>query len=255
MTTSWKADGLIQGRPGVAGSYKRSFLKQAICELRFPTLLELGEPRPPAALVSALRKEYPYIERVNEFAIEPGATAGTSTSHVFRSSKQTWVLSLRENALTLETTAYSGFENFKSRVVTAVNAALGVIDTDFFTRIGLRYINVLDVGKGDIEGWVNPALLDPKIGEFFKGISEYAGKIAVAADDGGCIFQHGVRLRSPKNAEEKATPEYTIDIDSYRSEIEASSVEIALDAMHTQVSAVFDWSISDQARNYLMERG
>jgi uncharacterized protein (TIGR04255 family) len=46
-------------------------------------------------------------------------------------------------------------------------------------------------------------------------------------------------------------PEYAIDIDSYRSEVEAANVAAALDAMHTQVSTVFDWAISDKARNYL----
>ena len=36
--------------------YERNFIRQAVCELRFPTLYELEAPKPPASFALALRK-------------------------------------------------------------------------------------------------------------------------------------------------------------------------------------------------------
>ena len=57
MTPNWNADSLINIHSKNVDQYKQNFLRQAVCELRFPTLMELGDPRPPSTLFKALRKE------------------------------------------------------------------------------------------------------------------------------------------------------------------------------------------------------
>lgn len=252
MTPNWNADSLVAIRSNNVDQYKRNFLRQAVCELRFPTLMELGEPRPPAALVKALRKEYPHIELANEVTLGFGGAGSNNThTHIFRSAKLTWTVSLKESALSVETTAYTDYAHMRERVLRIVEVASMVIDSDFFTRIGLRYINIINSNTNPVLGWVNPELVGPLLSEHFKGIHEYAGKLQLAADDGGCLLQHSIVLKQ-KQAAGEMIPEYLLDIDAFRTEIQLSNTGAALDAMHAQIFDVFDWAIGPKAREYLL---
>ena len=253
MVLSWEADGLVSLRSNNIDRYKRNFLRQAVCELRFPTLLELGDSRPPASLVSALRKEYPHLELANEVTLGIGvANHDSSNTHIFRSAKMTWSVSIKQSALTIETTAYTEYENLKERVLRAVDAASKVIDSDFFTRIGLRYVNVIDTGGDDpADGWINPVLVAPLRAGCFSGVQEYAGKLQLAAIDGGCLLQHGIRIKPQQRPGETIFPEYLLDIDTYRNEVALSDTAKALDLMHAQAFDFFDWAIGEKAREYL----
>lgn len=254
MSSRWNADDLVSVRSENLDRYKRNFLKQAVCELRFPTLMELGDPKPPVALVAALRKEYPHLELANEVTIGiGGGIPGSNNTHIFRSGKLTWTVSLKQSALSIETTAYAGFPTMKERVLSVVNAASKIIDSDFFTRVGLRYINVIDSGEDPADGWVNPDLVRPLLSRQFSGVHEYAGRMQLVADDGGCLLQHGVRLKQPQRDGKAVAPEYLLDIDSFRNEVAVTDIELALDTMHAQVFDVFDWAIGAKARQYLSE--
>lgn len=251
MTPVSTAAELVSVRSNNVDRYKRNFLRQAICELRFPTLMELGDPKPPSAMVSALRKDYPHLELANEVIWGVGGgPGGSSHIHTMRSSRQTWAISLKQSSLTIETFAYSDYAEMKRRVSAAVNAVAKVIDTNFFTRVGLRYINVIDVGTDPVRGWVNPDLVAPLLHGAFTNIREYAGKISLAAGDGGCLLQHGVRTKPLVN-DETVAPEYFIDVDSFREDVPITSVVRALDEMHAQAFDVFDWAIGPKAREHL----
>ena len=251
MSATWKADGLINTRSDNVNRFSRNFLKQAVCELRFPTLMELGEQRPPASFVKALRKDYPHLDMNNEFKLGIGsAQAGSSNIHILRSLKGNWSISLKENALTVETTNYTGFEHLRARILQAVEATKGFIDSDFFTRIGLRYINLLRSENDDVTNWINPVLIEPIASEKFTGINDFGGRIQLLAPDGGCIFQHGIQLTTakPDNAPDV---EYMIDIDTYRTEVSLANTAAAIDVMHHQAFDLFDWAITEKAREFL----
>ncbi|MFJ5236999.1 TIGR04255 family protein [Pseudomonas sp. B21-051] len=249
MSASWKADELVRTRSDNEKRYTRNFLKQAVCELRFPTLMELGEQRAPASFVKALRKDYPLLELNNEFTLGIGAGNTSSNIHILRSTKGNWSISLKENALSIETTSYSGFDNLRERVLQVLEAAEKVIDSDFFTRIGLRYINVLKSEDEEIISWINPALTAPITSELFAGINDFGGRMQLLTEDGGCLFQHGIQLNRSNGSPPK--PDYLIDIDTYRSEVSLKDTAAALDIMHRQAFDLFDWSITDKARNAL----
>jgi uncharacterized protein (TIGR04255 family) len=250
MSARWKADDLVLTRSQNENRYKRNFLKQAVCEFRFPTLMELGEQRPPSSFVKALRKSYPHLELNNEVVLGLGAgNAGSSNAHIFRSVKLNWSVSLRQNALTIETNFYSDFNNFRERVMQVVEAAENIIDSDFFTRIGLRYINVVASGDEPVTDWINPLLVSSLTSSVFGGINEFNGKMHLMAEDGGCLLQHGIQFSNAAVAAPK--PDYVVDIDTYRTEVSLSNVGAALDIMHRQAFDIFDWAISEKARGFL----
>lgn len=251
MSSKWEADALVTVRSENVDRYKRNFLRQAVCELRFPTLMELGESRPPASLVTALRKEYPHLELANEVTLGfGGGVPGSNNTHIFRSAKLTWAVSIKQSALSIETTAYSDYAHMKERVLRVVEAASKIIDSDFFTRVGLRYINVIDSGTDPTEGWVNPALVAPLSSGHFGGVQEYAGKVLLGAPDGGCLLQHGIQMKKP-HLGEAVSPEYRLDIDTFRNEVALSDTGAVLEALHAQAFDFFDWAIGPKAREYL----
>lgn len=257
MTTERKADDLVTVKSANVDRYKRNFLKQAVCELRFPTLMELGEARPPVALVNALRKEYPHLELANEVTLGiAGGIPGSNNSHIFRSSKLNWTVSLKQSAISIETSSYTEYEQLKERVLKVVSAAALLIDSDFFTRIGLRYINTIDATDGNpAEGWVNPELVKPILGGKFVGINEYAGRLQLLGEDGGCLLQHGIRLKPPLRDGQPQYPEYLIDIDAYRNDVGVGDTASALDKLHSQAFNVFDWCLDSKARDFLSSKG
>lgn len=250
MSLTWEADSLVNAPSDNLDRYKRNYLRQAVCEFRFPTLMEIGETRPPAAFVTALRKEYPTLELANELTLGiGGGSNGSNHSHIFRSSKLTWTVSLKQSSVAIETTAYTNYAQLRDKVLRVVDAAAKVIDSDFFTRIGLRYINVVDTGEDPAEGWINPQLVGPILSGCFSGINEYAGRLQLAAEDGGCLLQHGLR-RKEQNGD-LAIPKYTVDIDSFRHDVAIGDAGAALDAMHSQAFDMFDWAIGPKAREQL----
>ncbi|MBK5412063.1 TIGR04255 family protein [Pseudomonas sp. TH34] len=251
MSASWKADELVLTRSDNQNRFKHNFLKQAVCELRFPTLIELGEQRPPSSFVKALRKDYPILEMNNEFTLGVGSnSAGSSNVHVFRSAKSNWSISLKENSIAIETTTYSGFSNLRERILQVIDAAEKIIDSDFFTRIGLRYINILKTSDEDITAWVNPLLTASITSRHFIGINDFGGRMQLLADDGGCLLQHGIQLNHG-NPEQPVRPSYLIDTDTYRTEVLVSDALDAVDVMHRQAFDIFDWSITEKAREFL----
>lgn len=196
MATIWDADTLIKARSKNVDRYKHNLLRQAVCEFRFPTLMELGDSRPPSSFVKALRKEYPNLELANELTLGiGGASNGSNNTHIFRSTKFTWTVTLKQSAFSIETNAYTNYAQMKERVLRVVEAASKIIDSDFFTRVGLRYINVINKGADPIDGWVNPELVSPLRSGYFSGIQEYAGRLQLASPDGSCLLQHGLQFK------------------------------------------------------------
>jgi len=255
MGHSWDADHLVaQAEP--ATHFRRNVLQQVVCELRFPTLMELGSPKPPRAFVDALRKDYPHLETNNEVTIGLGvASSLPSHAHVLRSLRRDWSVSIKQSMLTIETSNYVDHADMRKRVLRVVDIASKIIDTDFFTRIGMRYINIVGNGEDPVSGWINEALVAPLQRGQFSGVAEYAGKLLVSSADGGCLLQHGIKPKqaTSKKSQDDFIPEYLIDIDSFRNEIEIADTADAIDSINRQAYSMFDWAIGPKTRQFLSE--
>lgn len=75
--------------PAGATHFSKNFIRLAVCELRFPTLFELEEERPPLGFAKAVRKEYPLHDLVKNLNVTPGSLA-QSNAHSFRSKNGKW---------------------------------------------------------------------------------------------------------------------------------------------------------------------
>jgi uncharacterized protein (TIGR04255 family) len=239
------------------GQHRRNFARQVVCELRFPTLLAFAEMDPPKTFVTALRKKYPILELGKEVLIAgTGESAPAKHSHILKSAKGDWTVTLKKDAVAIETTRYTVFKDMRLRVAEVLEALVPVIDADFFTRVGLRYVNLVTTdGESPLAEWINPALVGPTVDmDRFKNISELAGRFRLTGGDGGgCYLQHGLKLKEGRTKDGIAlVPDYVVDIDSYREEVLVKDTLATLDRMRLQAYSLFDWSIGERARNYLL---
>lgn len=237
-----------------ATHFKRNFVRHAICELRFPTLFELEAPRPPYALSSAMRKDFPIYEFMNGINVNPGGVA-SANSHVFKSRKGEWAVSVRASAITIETFQYESFDLFLDRIEALVRAISGVIDCDFFTRIGMRMINAIPIPRdGNVDEWVNPSLVGDLPKGVFGRVNEFSQRIAGVTEVGQYLFQHGVGavIGQPAMAQvSEGSVDYVLDFDFSSEDVTIKDTSDIVRKLHMRMYDLFFWSLGAKAVEYL----
>jgi len=223
--------------------YEHNFIRLAVCELRFPTLLEFEQECPPG-FQKAMRKQYPHYERGSNIHLHPSGDQESEARYIFRSLKKDWSVSLRSSAFSLETKNYENFEDFLRRIQWVVEKAVQFIDSDFFTRVGLRYVNMLPVG-GDPTGWLNEDLVEPLTDNVFGNPTKYFQTISGSTSDGQFNFGHGLE---DGNESERS---YVLDFDFYREEVEVEEFERLLCAFNALNFKLFSWCIGSKALDCL----
>lgn len=223
-----------------------NFIRTAVCELRFPTLHEIDNDKPPLRFAHMLRKEYPAHVVASGVNVTPAALA-RNRAHVFTSRNALWTINLSTQALSLETSRYDSFRDFEARIRQLIEASLSFIDTDFFTRIGIRYVNVLPYERSTIAEWVNPSLVANLAVGLYGDCTEYSQAIRGTTEVGGYLFQHGIGQSNNLST----TPSYGLDFDFYAENIEVKGAMSVIEALHTREYEMFIWSLGDQAKAHL----
>lgn len=222
-------------------TYKKNFIKIAVCELRFPTLLEL-ETNEPVKLQGQLRKHYPHYEKQHEVLIG-------EKRYLFVSKDKNWTVVLKASSLALETTKYISFEDFIARFTEMLKIAGRFLDADFFTRVGLRYINEIPVADGTLEEWINPVLVGSFKENVLGPIAQSANEIRGFTDVGAYTFRHGVKLRD--NPLEKPVDMYYLDFDYSSENVEQGELLGLLTKFNEINFSLFHWALGDKATGLL----
>lgn len=225
--------------PAPPVEFERNFIKTAVCELRFPTLLEL-ESRIPDDFQRSLRADYPFYERTTSATV--GLTLNTVQQHQFRSRDQGWTVVLKSFAVAIETSKYVNFEGFLTRFERVLKAATKLLDTDFFTRVGIRYINVLPIKSGDLARWVNPVLVSPLSDGIYGDAEHFWQEVRGKAPRGAFTFRHGL---GNGNVGDLGT--YVLDLDFYDENGEWKNLISILKQLHEQSSGLFRWAVGSEA--------
>jgi uncharacterized protein (TIGR04255 family) len=226
-------------------TYQRNLIKQVVCELRFPTVYGLVRGKPPLSLASALRKSFPEHGTLDGLNVGPGGVA-QDFAFAFKDKKKRTSVTFRPAALNIETTAYHSFEELLDTVLLVANAAKETIDSEFFTRVGLRYINGLPFQQVEIGEWVNTELVAPLAHKSLGIPVEFNGRAVVAVDGGGFILQHGLG-----KDDDSKTEQYVLDFDVWREDVPWPDLQTELQELHEAESRLFHWSIGRAALAYM----
>ena len=237
--------------------YKRNTLAEVVCQIRFPQLLKI-ETGLPDGFQERIISDYPFLEQQTGFEVAFAANKGISHSITwqFRSSDKIWLISLSKGFLAVSTTQYTSWEDFLVRVRAAVDALLNNYGISIYTRIGLRYKNIIDkveLKLSDVS-WVdliNPSILGilascPKSEQLVKGTQ---GTTILDLGDITARVQYGlVAQQGTSNIG------FLLDNDFFseqQDDLNIDNIVKELVKCHDNSGPLFDWCITEKLRSAL----
>lgn len=242
--------------------YSENPLERVICQLRFPPILRIGAETP-ATFQEKIRSDYPLL-RERPFS-ETGLTMPPEISKIFgeevllgfqsgkavydfTSEDGSWTISLTKDFIALTSKRYTHWEEFRDRLNKAVAAFESIYSPAHYTRVGLRYRDLIrrsKLGLKDID-WVH--LLAPHIaGELSdSSLSKFIRTtkrellIDLDANQGQVQIRHGlVRQTDP---DEEC---YLIDSDFFSDQkTEVGNAGDKLNHFNREAGRLFKWSIT-----------
>ncbi|MFY9580855.1 MAG: TIGR04255 family protein [Gaiellaceae bacterium] len=239
-------------------------LTLVVFQLRFETNLLASEARTAREFHQQLggrQGDYPVIEPVSSLAVQvasfPGLDPAVSQRQStggwrFRSDDAAWVVSLMPDSVSLETSQYGTWEQFRERLAQVIGTLQNVLAPVFEQRLGLRYVNQIafpDVREpGEWEQWIRRELLGPLLHErLMEGVTFSRQQLGLdLGDDVVCSLSHG----SFPTADGEGLA-YLLDYDVFRQTSQpfaADDVLEASDNFNTHALALFQLSVT---RTYL----
>jgi uncharacterized protein (TIGR04255 family) len=240
--------------------YENNPLQEVLCQLKFPPILRIASEIP-AAYQEKIRKEYPFVE---ETSAEPGLPPGlpleirkliqsfsipTEKAFGFVSADRHWKVSLNKEFVALSTTQYVRWEDFKQHLATPLEALAEHYAPPFFTRVGLRYRDLIVRSKLGLEGRNWDDLLEPYIaGELAENTItsciERADRdllIRIPEANSKIHIRHGL-----VGDKQKREPCYYIDSDFFTDErVKTNDILGTLDRFNGEAGRFFRWCIRD----------
>jgi uncharacterized protein (TIGR04255 family) len=230
--------------------YANNTLEEVVCQAKFPTILKISQAQ--VEFQERIRATYPLLELKPAVEFPPEVPAdmarvmGSRIGNVshFLSREKVWDASLYREFLALTCSAYRRWEEFRERFQVPFQALAEIYSPAFYTRIGLRYRNVIRRGKLGLDGVPWPQLLRPEIcGEL--AANEIGTKVEQASRELVVGLGEGAKVRLVHGLAESDS--YVIDADFYtESEIEAANVIGQLDAFNRESGRLIRWAITDR---------
>jgi uncharacterized protein (TIGR04255 family) len=257
--------------------YNRNPLAEVVVELRYPSILRI-EAEIPAQFQEAIRDQFPGYAReagagrlpaeipapIRELIRGMGAAAGP-VQHAFRTQMQTAGIpvsqvTLSRDAMTFKTTAYTRWEAFRQEFHRVRAALEEIYRPTAYTRVGLRYVNVIRRSKLELTGIAWRELLNEAIGgelcadEFGERIDSAQRQLHCELGGDNCFLamRTGIALTEEATSGSPKEKCFVIDCDfhTHRS-TEIPNVPGTLDAFNRVSGRLFRWAIRPRLRDAL----
>ncbi len=137
--------------------YNKNPLDNVICQLQFPPILKI-DSETPSDFQEIVRGTYPNLSDSSEImfnlsqdmekqipseSVQKALTSPGIKNYQFSSEDGNWKINLTRNFIALSTNNYYRWEEFKERLELPLKALIDIYSPSYFTRIGLRYVDVI----------------------------------------------------------------------------------------------------------------
>lgn len=137
--------------------YKLNPLDNVICQVKFPSILRI-ESEPPAEFQEKIRQDFPVYTEKYDYGIKYSTDfqgqivsldnfkkiqPSSSINHEFSSENGDCKVNFGKGFIALSTTKYNFWEEFYAQLESILNLLIEVYKPSYFTRVGLRYIDVI----------------------------------------------------------------------------------------------------------------
>ena len=249
-------------------SYSKNPIREVICQVRFPTILEISV-KPPATFQNLVRHNYPMFEdgRPDLDAIQGlpdeiaklveglPPTKPTVPEYRFSTVDQDQAIAFSQDFLAFTSVTYDKWENFSAGFQYAEAAFKETYDPAFYSRVGLRYQDVVDRAELGLEEYTWGKLFNPEFAGFLgsdsigEAVEETRTKVLIRLSGvpGVVRIQHGFAKRTSDDH-----TVYSIDADFFTTDrTEIDHVGQTLDIFNRCAGDFFRWAISDTLRDAL----
>jgi len=247
--------------------YEVNTLADVVCQLRFPTILEIST-KDPADFQNEIRTTFPIYKKdvgADASAIPPELATllkqlpvqiATTPVHRFMTPDEQWIVSLSNEFLSLNAQNYVRWEDFSGYFTAARTALERIHAPAFYSRVGLRYQNHIDRVDFNMREVPWSQLLQPSILNLMS--DEHVGSEVIGAITqaliridtvvGGRVgLRHGIVEQGPDRDDG-----YLIDADFFTAERTTSdAVDQVLRTFNQLAGDLFRWAVTPELRNAL----
>lgn len=235
--------------------------------MAFPAVLRV-DSEPPFKFQEALRIEYPIYKEEQttnlRFNFPPDANPPSNpfllrgrNVYKFSSEDLVWTITLTRDFIAISTTAYARWENFKEHFENPLKFFVDEYNPPFYTRVGLRYIDLIDRANLGLQGVSWRELLKPHIAgelssvEVGDRVLSCANQAIISLDDESRILlNHGLVNNNGNNPDNFS---YLIDCDfSTDKKTEINNVNDRIDHFNQHAGRLFRWCIADRLHDALV---
>lgn len=244
--------------------FKKNPIDSVVCQLRFPPILKI-DSEIPAKFQDIIRERFPNYSETTNLNINVETNLQSPIPHSllqkinhqnnfknyeFKSDDGIWKVNLTRTFIALTTNKYEKWEKFTEVLNIPLQALIKTYSPSYFTRIGLRYIDVIkrsDLGLSEYK-WrdlLNPSLIgllaDNHIGDSVTNL-ESTNEIKLLDNE-----SH-LRLNT-KFVKENDNPEifYMIDSDFYNeNKISDENVFEKLNFLNSNSTKLIQWCINSK---------
>lgn len=248
--------------------YRQTPLVDVICQVRFPTDLRL-DTTPPSDFQQHIRSLFPVLTqqpriargnlppefaRALEFVAVP---AGSQSIWKFATEDGLQILELLSDNMTVVAHQYSRWEDFSKVFAVSFEALMKYYSPPFLARVGLRYRNVIQRSKLNLQeaNWRDllsaPILaeladtdIEGRAREVFRNLV-----IALPERDALLRLQHG--FAELEGSKEQS---YLIDCDFFVERTEPQHVTETLAYFHSIAARCFRWCITERLHQAMEPR-
>lgn len=246
--------------------YRNNPLTEVICQLRFPTILEISS-EDPADFQKRVRAKYPLYSRDDPGILLPkeisGLLAGLpiprraeDLTHKFLTEDSKKFISLNREFLAVTDKEYRRWEQFRQDIQLAQEALEGVYHPAFYSRIGLRYKDMIDKNRLGLKDDAWDSLVNPSFigmlgaSQLRDKVQEIRSEVLIRLDDIPGSF---VRIRHGlTGSSEDRTEAYLIDVDFFTEDRRAiGNVSHVLATFNRMAGNLFRWAITPRLQSAL----
>ncbi|NQS97960.1 MAG: TIGR04255 family protein [candidate division Zixibacteria bacterium] len=248
--------------------YKKNPLDRVICQLRFPPILKIDKEIP-ADFQEKIRMDFPNFDETIEWPDVPSEIQGQFPPEILRQISQTapiknykfasddniWIVNLTRTFIALTSTKYERWEEFKGKLQNIFNAFIETHNPNYFSRIGLRYVDVVKRSDLNLDGkkWndlLKPFAIgllgSPDVGKYVQNYE--AGHEIKLSKEAGIVKMRLKLVKHIDSGEEC----FMIDSDFYNaSKTRIESATEILDQFNKRASRLIQWVITKELHNTL----
>ncbi|NEP57664.1 MAG: TIGR04255 family protein [Symploca sp. SIO2G7] len=242
--------------------YRRNPLIEVVCQLRFPPILKISHQEP-VEFQDEIRLRYPLFETTKAQVppeiskiVKFDLTLHSDVVYNFNSEDKKWSLSITKDFIALSTSSYERYEQFQQRFKEALGIFERIYEPSFYTRVGLRYQDLIIRSKLEIEDKQWSELIAKHIAselydsELSSSVQEIMKNLVLRITNGKVNLRHG--LVTVKGLQQSSSETaYLFDADFYTEQKIRRDGDVwnVLNQFNQSAGRLFRWSITDTLHN------